>query len=264
MPELMNLFVVTDAHLGMLAWKKETGEDWNLAKGIEVVEKAVVMSMDCAPPAESCVIAQLGDFFHSDSMKALTPESGHVLDQDSRFSKIVAAGIRLLRRMIEEALRRYKTVHLVVGEGNHDPVSSIFLRVMFRELYSDQKRLVVNDTELPYYVIRHGNVMLGFHHGHKKGVDGKSGSDLALVFADDDAWGRTKWRYIHTGHLHNEKINEVTGAHLQQHTTLAARDAYAARGGWKSKRAMRSIYYHSEHGEVGGNRVTPEMLEVGG
>lgn len=258
--DLLNLYPITDAHLGMLSWEKETGADWNLDGAVEMLERAFVMALECSPPAETCVIAQLGDFLHSDSMKALTPESGHVLDQDSRFSKVVRAAVRLLRRMVEAALARHRKVHLVIAEGNHDPVSSIFLRIMFQERYSKQRRLVVNDSELPYYVIEHGETMLGFHHGHKKGIDGKSGSDLALVFADDEAWGRTKWRYIHTGHLHSEKVAEVTGAHLQQHTTIAARDAYAARGGWKSKRAIRPIYYHRKFGDVGGNRVTPEML----
>lgn len=258
--ELLNLYVITDAHLGMLSWKKETGDDWNLDIAVDTVQNSMGMLMKCSPPAESCVIAQIGDFFHSDSMKALTPEGGHVLDQDSRFSKIVEAGVELLRRIVEEALARYKNVHLIIGEGNHDPVSSIFLRVMFGKLYEKQKRLTVEDTELPYYAVEHGETLLGFHHGHKKGVDGKSGADLALLFAQTPAWGRTKHRYVHTGHLHSEKVTEVTGCHLQQHSTIAAPDAYSARGGWRSKRAMRSICYHKEFGEVGGVRVTPEML----
>lgn len=261
--ELLNLYPVTDAHLGMMSWGKESGVDWDLKKGVEYVERAFMMALECSPPAHTAVVAQLGDFLHSDSLKALTPEGKNVLDQDSRFSKIVGAAVRLLRRMVEAALAKHERVHLIISEGNHDPVSSIFLRVMFQERYEDQPRLIVNDEESPYCVVEHGKTMLGFHHGHLKGIDGKSGSDLALIFADGEAWARTKWRYIHTGHLHSEKKLEVTGAQLHQHTTIAARDAYAARGGWKSQRAMRPLYYHSEYGDVGGSRVTPEMLEVG-
>ena len=45
-----------------------------------------------------------------------------------------------------------------------------------------------------------------------------------------------------------------------QHSTLAARDAYAARGGWMNDRQCTAITYHSEFGQVCRNTVTPEML----
>ena len=46
-----------------------------------------------------------------------------------------------------------------------------------------------------------------------------------------------------------------------QHSTLAARDAYAARGGWHSERQATSITYHSRWGQVARHTVTPEMLD---
>jgi hypothetical protein len=48
--------------------------------------------------------------------------------------------------------------------------------------------------------------------------------------------------------------------YVVQHSTLAARDAYAARGGWMSERTIKAITYHSKYGEVGRITVTPEMF----
>lgn len=45
-----------------------------------------------------------------------------------------------------------------------------------------------------------------------------------------------------------------------QHSTLTARDAYAARGGWFSERQATSITYHKQWGQVERHTVTPEML----
>jgi len=45
-----------------------------------------------------------------------------------------------------------------------------------------------------------------------------------------------------------------------QHPTLAARDAYAARGGWQAERQVTSITYSDKFGQVARNTVTPEML----
>jgi hypothetical protein len=46
-----------------------------------------------------------------------------------------------------------------------------------------------------------------------------------------------------------------------QHSTLAARDAYAARGGWMSERQATVITYHEKYGQVSRNTVVPEMFE---
>ena len=45
--------------------------------------------------------------------------------------------------------------------------------------------------------------------------------------------------------------------------TIAARDAYAARGGWLSERQAAAITYHDEFGEVARTIITPEMLQKG-
>ena len=47
-----------------------------------------------------------------------------------------------------------------------------------------------------------------------------------------------------------------------QHATIAARDAYAARGGWIAERKIKAIIYHTAFGEVSTVTCTPEMLEA--
>jgi hypothetical protein len=73
-------------------------------------------------------------------------------------------------------------------------------------------------------------------------------------------WGSTTKRYIHTGHRHHTHIKEHSGVTVEQHPTLAARDAYAARGGWIAERQVSSITYSDLYGQVAKNTVTPEMI----
>ena len=47
-----------------------------------------------------------------------------------------------------------------------------------------------------------------------------------------------------------------------QHATIAARDAYAARGGWIAERQITAVTYHAEYGQVATSTVTPEMLDA--
>jgi hypothetical protein len=254
---LCNLFTLTDSHVGMLAWRKEGGADWDMQIAEDTLVGCFEQMVERSPYADTCVVNQLGDFLHYDGLLPVTPGHGHVLDADGRFSKMVRTAIRILRRVIDLALSRHKTVFVVMAEGNHDLASSVWLRIMFGALYENEPRVRVIDSELPYYVHVHGETMLAFHHGHLKKNDG-----LPLLFAAQypREWGATTKRYAHTGHRHHEEIKEHSGMKVTQHSTLAARDAYAARGGWHSDRQATAYTYHSRWGQVGSVTVSPEMV----
>lgn len=254
---LCNVYTFTDAHVGMLAWHKEGGADWDLNIAEDILVRCFGALVSNAPAAKTCVVAQLGDFLHYDSLEQVTPTSRHIVDADGRFAKMVRVAIRILRRIIDMALQRHDKVVILISEGNHDMASSVWLRMMFSALYENEPRVSVIDSELPYYVHEHGQTMLCWHHGHLSKND-----RLPLLFAAQfpAVWGRTTKRYAHVGHRHHVEIKEHSGMTVTQHSTLAARDAYAARGGWQSERQIRGITYHSEFGEVATSVVTPEML----
>ena len=255
--ELCNLYVMTDCHVGMLAWHKEGGADWDLKIAEKVLTGCFEQMVMSSPKASIGVVAQLGDWLHSDGILPVTPTNYHILDQDGRFSKIVQASVRILRRLVDFALTKHDKVIVLMAEGNHDISSSIWLRTLFNAVYEKDKRVTVIDSEMPYYVYQHGEVMLSFHHGHLKKND-----HLPLLFAAQfpHIWGQTKKRYCHTGHRHHVEEKEHSGMTVIQHPTLAARDAYAARGGWVAERQVSAITYHNKYGQVAKITITPDML----
>lgn len=255
---LATLYTLTDSHVGMLAWAKEGGADWDLSIAEATLVGCFAEMVQASPAAKIGFVNQLGDFLHYDSAVApVTPQHGHILDSDGRFSKMVTTAVRILRRVIDLALAKHEKVVVLMAEGNHDMASSVWLRVMFKALYENEPRVEVIDSELPYYVHQHGKTMLAFHHGHLKKND-----QLPILFAAQfpKVWGDTTKRYAHCGHRHHVEEKEHSGLTVIQHATLAARDAYAARGGWISERSVSSITYHSVYGQVARNTVTPEML----
>ena len=255
---LATLYTLTDSHVGALAWHRENLEaDWDLKIAEATLVGCFAQMVNASPPATVGIVNQLGDFLHYDSLAPVTPTSGHVLDADGRFSKMVTTAVRVLRRVIDLALEKHEKVVVLMAEGNHDMASSVWLRVMFRALYENEPRVSVIDSELPYYCHQHGKTMLAFHHGHLRKND-----QLPILFAAQfpAIWGATSKRYAHTGHRHHAEEKEHSGMTVIQHPTLAARDAYAARGGWLSERAVTAITYHSEFGQVARNTVVPEML----
>ena len=255
--DLLNLYVITDYHFGMLAWHKEGGADWDAAIAEDILVKSFAAMMKGAPKADVGFICQLGDFLHSDGMVPVTPTAHNVLDQDGRFSKIVAAAIRLLRRIVDMALAKHNKVVVLMGEGNHDIASSIWLRQMFQALYEDDPRVQVDTSELPYYCYQHGKTMLAMHHGHLKKFASLRGTFAAQF---PQIWGGTEYRYGHCGHVHHTESKEDMGMTVIQHPTLSAKDAYASRHGWFAERRAACTTYSAKFGQVASNYVRPEML----
>jgi hypothetical protein len=256
---LCNLYTFTDYHLGMLAWHQEGGSDWNISLAEKTIIAALAQMIDQSPKAHTAVVNIQGDFLHTDGKTPVTPASKHVLDADSRFPKIRRAAIRIIRSLVTMSLHRHQEVHLIIAEGNHDEESAGWLADLFSVHYEEEPRVIVNDSVLPFYVLEWGNTMLGIHHGHK--VKNES---LPLLFAAQfpQQWGRTTRREIHCGHRHHRDEKEYNGVTVVQHPTLAARDAYAARGGWIADRAAWAITYHKKYGAVGRVMITTEMLEA--
>ena len=258
--DLLTCYVLTDFHLGMLAWGEETrDEPWDL----DIAEKMLVQWFAAAikqsPDSETAVLAQLGDFVHFDGLDAVTPEHRNLLDADTRFQKVVRAAIRVLRRVIDMLLVKHKTVRVLMAEGNHDTASSVWLREWFRAIYESNPRVIVDTSPDPYYCIEHGKTSLFFHHGHKRTV-----SNVADVFAAKfrDVFGRTTHSYAHMGHRHHVEVKETNLMLVEQHRTLASKDAYASRGGWMSGRDAKAITYSAKYGEVARATISPDMARA--
>lgn len=255
---LCNCYVITDYHMGMLAWDEETGNNWDIKIAEDLLVKWFQQAISQAPDSNHAVFAQLSDFLHFDGMDAVTPASKHLLDVDSRFSKLVRSAIRVLRIVIDMLLAKHQSLHIIMADANHDPVSQIWLREWFSVLYENEPRVTVDKSPNPYNAYEFGRTALFFHHGHKRNV-----SNISNVFASQfrELYGRTKYAYAHLGHLHHIDIKENNLMIVEQHRTLAANDAYGARGGYLSGRDAKVITYHRQYGEVSRLTINSDMLQ---
>lgn len=253
--DLCTLYTITDYHFGMLAWGRETGEAWDLGIARSVLINTFRNMLAAAPQSAVGILNQLGDCLHFDGLKALTPEHGNLLDADSRYQKVVEVVVEVLCIVVDMMLEKHETVVIFMHEGNHDQAGSVWLRVLFSRLFKNNPRVKVETSPLPYVAYRHGKTMLAFHHGHLS-----KNESLPLLFAArfSEMWGATTKRYAHTGHRHHEDIKEHPGMKVNQHATLAAPDAHAARGGWISERQIVSITYSAQRGEIIRSTFIPE------
>lgn len=256
--DLLCQYTITDYHLGMYAWGEESGEDWDLKKAERLLSAWFETAIGLSPDAETGVLAQLGDFLHWDGMDAVTPSHGNLLDADTRFQKVIRCCIRVLRRVIAMMLAKHPKVHVVMATGNHDLASSAWLRELLAAMYDDEPRITIDTSPDVYYCYQHGKTALMYHHGHKRKVNNVSEVFAAkfkkAMFGSDHVYG-------HMGHLHHVEVKETALMILEQHRTLAPKDAFASSGGYISGRDAKVITYHKKFGEVSRLTVSPDMCE---
>lgn len=256
--DLLTAYPIGDPHIGMYSWAAETGEDWDLELARKVHCSAMDALVQAAPATEQAIIVNLGDALHYDSMEAKTPRSGHMLDADGRYAKVIDVAVMTIRQCIESALAKHKFVHVVNVRGNHDETGAMWLARLLAIAYEREPRVTVDVTPSVFNYYRWGKVLIGMHHGHSCKPD-----KLPGVMAADRAsdWGECSWRYWWQGHIHHESKKEYPGVSVESFNTLAAKDAYANDGGWRSGRTMQAIVLHREHGEVARSRVNSAMFE---
>ncbi|HGV9781333.1 TPA: winged helix-turn-helix domain-containing protein [Salmonella enterica subsp. enterica serovar Enteritidis] len=255
--DLLNLYTITDHHIGMLACREEGGDDYDttIAESLAVdwFNSAVCMS----PQSGECIINFLGDQMHYDGMKAMTPMSGHILSADSRLFKMIRTAIKVIKLAVSLCLRKHKKVKLLICEGNHDLSSSLWLREMFYEVYTNEPRVEVNREVSPYYAYKFGDCMISAHHGHCSNF---TKVEQSIIGKYREMYGQCKFTYVHTGHLHHRAVKETNLLIVEQHQTLAAKDEYSSKGGYYSGRSANVITYHKRYGEVSRISIPVEML----
>lgn len=255
--DLMTVYPMGDPHLGMYAWAAETGNDFDLNIAEAHLVAAVDRLVSLAPASDTAVVLNLGDFFHSDSSDNQTRRSGNPLDVDTRWAKVLAVGIRTMRRCIDKALEKHKKVTVINEIGNHDDHSAIVLSLCLDQYYENNPRVTIDTSPSHFHWIRFGACLIGVTHG-----DNTKPAELPGIMAADRPkdWGATRYRYWYTGHVHHDSLKEFPGCVVETFRTLAPRDAWHHMNGYRAGRDMKCDVLHAKYGRINRHIVGIEQL----
>lgn len=251
--DLLTIYPIADVHIGMKAWGKETGEDYDTDLAGERVRSWVAQCVASSPASETAIILGVGDLTHADDQTNMTPRSKHVLDVDTRHFKTLDVTISAMATAIETAAAKHKRVIVRILPGNHD--THTYMAVMFAlsERYRDDPRISVQKVPGEFFAHEFGKVMIASHHGDKAKAD-----RLVMFLADmyPELWGRTRFRFLFTGHLHHHKSQDLGGVQWEQLRAVTPKDAYAASHAYSARAQLQSITFHRERGEVSRVKVS--------
>jgi hypothetical protein len=256
--DLLAVYPFGDPHIGMYAWAKECGDNFDLVEAERLTLGAVDALVEAAPPAKTAILLPLGDVFHANDQSNVTPANKHQLDVDSRYPKVIGVGIKIFRHAVLRALEKHEKVIVRIEPGNHDPEAKWALAFALAAYFENNNRVEIDLSPSKFWFYKFGKVLIGSTHGDTV----KHEALLGVMASDRTAdWGATTKRYWYTGHVHHQSVKEFPGVLCESFRTLAASDAYAAGHGYRAGRDMRCIIHHKEYGEIGRHTRDVEMIK---
>jgi hypothetical protein len=236
---------VPDLHFGKLGRLSEVGEVYNMEIATQRFMQAICVFCEDAKhhKPEKILVNLGGDILNTDNGKTTT--KGTPQDEESSIADIQRKAVWLIIEGAKE-LAKYAPVEIIIIPGNHDEIRSWFLGHAIEMYFWNDKRITVDNREIPRKYFRFGINLLECTHGD---TDKKK---LPFLMAQENPkdWGETKVRECFTGHTHkNEKfvksyIDEDSGVRVYTCPTLSGTDKWHFKEGWIGaiKEAQNHIY----------------------
>lgn len=245
---LMNNIVIGDPHLDMLAYDRETGSNWDSEIAEDQHIRGVINLLERAIQAHTGMLTILGDSLHRDSLKALTPGSGNLVDVDGRISRSLETAVRLFRAIIDKMLLTHSKVVVNFIRGNHSETLELCLRMMLGIAYEREPRVEVLDNTPKHIPYTFGANFLLATHGDR--LSDQKKADIA-VGKFRDLHGAAKFTHVLTGHVHHSSYKEVSGAWVETFQALPTPDAWHTESGYvTSDQSISLLTYHEQGGIV--------------
>lgn len=252
--EIIPWIQIGDAHLGMLAYDKEVGDNFDVDICVRDLTAAFSILIDELPDSERIVIQDLGDFTHYENAKGLTEASGHALDCDGRFPRMIKAYRKIMVWMVLKALSKGKHVDVIINQGNHSRTNDWWMAELLRAVFSENERVHILNNESVFIAYRMGNTLVMCHHSDQCRPD-RLADVMTTDFRKD--YGETEFHYVDIGHIHHRMVaKEHPGVTVESWNQLAGSDKYAHDHGWRSRRSMAVVLRSKLYGEVG-RRILP-------
>lgn len=234
---------IGDAHIGLMTWWREVGESYDLKVAVQCYLSALELAIS-ASTASKLVLANVGDYFHSDGGKNATTK-GTPVDVDGRWPKIFMAGLDILEYGILRGLETHDTVHVINAGGNHDHEANIALTVALQRLFRDNPRVTFSTSFGKFHYIRHGANLIGITHG-----DTVKPQDLPMIMATDrqEDWADTAHRHWYTGHVHHDTAKDYGPVGVESVRVLVPTDAWHHASGYRSERDIKCDLWHRVRG----------------
>lgn len=221
---------IFDPHFGKLAWRHETGEDYDIDIAKERYHNALYNLLNISSKSEKIerIIFPVGnDLLQYDTMN-ITTTAGTRQDTDSRFQKMWL----ITRQAVMEAIemcQEVAPVDIPIVPSNHDFQTVFYLGDLLDCYYSKNKNVNINNSPKSRKYYKWGNCGIGYTHGNEENV-----KELPLIMMREQQkeWADVEYMEWHIGHHHRKKqlqfvtFEDVKGILIRYLRSISSADAW--------------------------------------
>jgi hypothetical protein len=238
---------IADLHLGKLAWRGETEEDYDWKIASERFKYAIndIVSRIDRQRVERINFPIGKDFFNSDTESGATTK-GTQQCNDIRWRKMFIKGIELYTYGID-VLSQVAPVDAFYVPGNHDKMAAFYVACALAAHFSKYSNVSIDTEGTPRKYREYYNTLTGFSHGDE---DKPRIMKLMQVEARE-AWGRTLFHEMHTDHIHSENVKEDGGLIWRTVSSMTGTDEWHKEAGYVGAvRKSQNFIYDRQKGLI--------------
>lgn len=209
---------VPDLHVGLLAWREETGADYDLKIVKENFFKCIndIVYRCKHKKLKKIMFITLGDILHVDNDDGTTTK-GTKQQMDGRMAKITECAEDILIDSIT-ILGELAPVEYIYIAGNHDRVCGYMLARSVKNAFRNDKNVTCDISPNPIKYRRYGVTLSLYHHGD---APKKNLAEIPMKFARPEI-SKAKFIEVNMGHYHEEEVKHINGYRIRYFPTTCA------------------------------------------
>lgn len=242
---------ISDHHFGKLAWAAETGHqnyDTKIAAKLFKQAFQTILERTKAFKFDEIWFIVGNDLLNSDDIQGRTTK-GTFVSTDVRYQKTFSVVRNVMIECIETLRTLTPKTKVIMVSGNHDHLSVWHLGDSLGAYFHKYDDVEIDNSPRYYKYHRFGDVLVMFTHGDKG-----SRKDYPLLMATEQSamFGETKFREIHTGHVHRTQVDEQHGVRVRIMSALCPPDAWHAENGFVGNlRSSEAFIWNKNEGLIG-------------
>lgn len=243
-----------DIHVGKYATNSEAGESYDIKKAVSIVDTGIdsLIQKSSGFPLDKIIFVIGNDCLHIDSPRNTTT-AGTGVDVSGSWHEAFLAAKDMYVRAIEKCLP-LSDVEIIFCPSNHDFMSGFMLSHTIKAYFRKSKNITFDVSIAHRKYTAYGNNLLSFSHG-----DGAKMADTPLLMATErpEMWSNSVYRYIYLHHIHHKQTNkfimsgkDFIGVTCEYLRSPSASDAWHAKNGYRSPKAVEAFVHSYDHGQV--------------
>ncbi len=182
------------------------------------------------------------DFFNFDNLNGSTTK-GTPQSSTCDLSEMYKAGLSATISALSYLYSICSDIKVMYVSGNHDNVLSYCLVENLQSAFNAYGGISFDTSKTPRKYIQYGDCMIAYSHGDE---ETKARLNQIMQAEQPVIWGKTKFRELHTGHLHSEHVTEEMGFKKRRISSISPNDEWHNKKGYVGALPMAQAFVWSK------------------